>query len=203
MTDADDARRFAPATLRNREPILDVLRQILPASGLVLELASGSGEHGVYFAHHLPDLDWQPSDPSLAARQSIAAWAQAEGLTNLRDPLDLDAAQAAWPIDRADAIACINMVHISPWEATLGLMRGAGRVLPVGGVLYLYGPYRRGARPLEPGNAAFDQDLRARDARWGLREVEDVVACAHAHGLAFERAIEMPANNLSLIFSKA
>lgn len=202
MSDTEDSRRSAPAALRNREPILDILRDILPASGLVLEIASGTGEHGVHNARHLPHLHWQPSDPLPEARQSIAGWAQSEGLPNLLAPLDLDAAQEVWPIDRAAAIVCINMVHISPWEATLGLMRGAGRLLPAGGALYLYGPYRRGARPLEPGNAAFDADLRARDPRWGLREVEDVVACAREQGLAFERAVDMPANNLSLIFRK-
>lgn len=202
MTDQDDARRSAPAALRNREPILDILRESLPASGLVLEVASGTGEHAVHIARHLPHLLWQPSDPLPEARQSIAAWGRSEGLANLLPPLDLDAAQDIWPIDHANAIVCINMVHISPWEATLGLMRGAGRILPAGGMLYLYGPYRFGTRPLEPGNAAFDADLRARDPRWGLREVEGVVACARAQGLAFERSVDMPANNLSLIFRK-
>ena len=202
MTDSEDGRRSAPAALRNREPILEVLREILPASGLVLEVASGTGEHGVHMARHLPHLQWQPSDPLPEARRSIAAWARSEDLRNLLPPLDLDAAREVWPIDQAAAIVCINMVHISPWEATLGLMRGAGRILPAGGVLYLYGPYKRGDRPLETGNAAFDADLRARDPRWGLREVEDVAACAKAQGLALERSVEMPANNLSLIFRK-
>jgi SAM-dependent methyltransferase len=202
MTDIEDGRRSAPATMRNREPILEILRYILPASGLVLEVASGTGEHGVHMARHLPHLHWQPSDPLPEARQSITAWARSEGLSNLLAPLELDAAREVWPIDQAAAIVCINMVHISPWEATAGLMRGAGRILPAGGILYLYGPYKRGTRPLEPGNAAFDADLRARDPRWGLREVEDMAACADAQGLAFERSVEMPANNLSLIFRK-
>ena len=129
MTDAKDLRRSAPAAFRNREPILDVLRKVLPASGRVLEVASGTGEHIIHFARHLPHLEWQPSDPSSEARQSIAAWTQAEGLNNIRQPLDCDAAKALWPVDRAAAILCINMIHISPWEATVGLMRGAGEYL--------------------------------------------------------------------------
>jgi SAM-dependent methyltransferase len=197
-----DLRRSAPATLRNREPILDVLRSLLPSSGLVLEVASGSGEHVLHFARALPALRWQPSDPSPEARGSIAAWCAAEKPGNVLPPLDLDAASAAWPIARADAVLCINMVHISPWGATEGLMRGAGRMLASGGPLYLYGPYRRAGRALEPSNAAFDADLRRRDERWGLRALDAVVACAEASGLAFERIVEMPANNLSVIFRR-
>ena len=194
--------RHAPATLRNRDPIVDVLRPLLPSSGLVLEVASGSGEHAVHFARHFPRLTWQPSDPSADARRSIAAWTAAERLDNVRPPLDLDAAGDAWPIDRADALLCINMIHISPWAATFGLMRGAGNILNPSAPLYLYGPYRRGDRPLEPSNAAFDQDLRRRDPLWGLREVDEVAACAADHGLRFDRLVEMPANNLSLIFRR-
>lgn len=195
-----DVRRHAPAARRNREPILDVLRPALPAAGLVLEIASGTGEHIVHFARALPRLRWQPSDPSPDARDSIAAWAASERLDNVLPPLDLDAARGDWPVESADAAVCINMIHISPWSATEGLMRGAARVLPAGAPLYLYGPYRRGERPLEPGNADFDRDLRRRDPGWGLREVEDVAACAAAWGLRHEATIEMPANNLSLIF---
>jgi hypothetical protein len=203
MTDPEDRYRSAPAALRNREAILDVLRKVLPAAGRVLEVASGTGEHIVHFARHLPDLDWQPSDPSPEARKSILAWTEAGHLKNVHEPLDLDAAQFPWPVDRAAAIICTNMIHISTWEATVGLMRGAACVLPRGGPLYLYGPYRRADRTLEPSNEAFDRDLRARNARWGLRELDAVIACGAQHGLVFEQSIDMPANNLSVIFRKA
>ncbi|MDE8654422.1 DUF938 domain-containing protein [Novosphingobium album (ex Liu et al. 2023)] len=196
----DDARLHAPATARNRGPILDVLRGVLPADGLVLEIASGSGEHVVHFAAALRDLVWQPSDPAIEARRSIAAWIAAEGLNNVLPPLALDAAVDRWPINAADAIVCCNMIHISPWEATLGLMRGAGRVLAAGAPLALYGPFRRGGRPLEPGNAAFDEDLRRRDPRWGLRAIDDVAAVADEHGLVLDRVVDMPANNVMPIF---
>lgn len=197
-----DNRRYAPATGRNREPIAAVLGPILPDAGLVLEVASGTGEHVIHFAQCFQALDWQPSDPSADARASIAGWLKAEGPANVRAPLALDAAAEGWPIDRADAIVCINMIHISPWEATVGLLRGAGRILPPDAPLYLYGPYRRGARPLEPSNAGFDENLRSRDPRWGLREVDDVIACAAEYGLAVESVIEMPANNLSIILRR-
>ncbi len=200
-TDADD-RRSSPAALRNRDPILAVLREILPASGTVLELASGSGEHVIHFARHLPGLTWLPSDPSPEARASIRAWRAAEGLPNLAEPRAIDAAVPDWPVDKADAILCINMVHISPWTATAGLMREAARLLPQGGVLYLYGPYRRAGHTLEPSNAAFDADLRRRDPAWGLRQLEDVTALAGQHGLTLEQVREMPANNLSVVFRR-
>jgi SAM-dependent methyltransferase len=198
----DDQRRSAPATLRNRDPILAVLSRLLPETGLVLEVASGTGEHVVHFARALPSLRWQPSDPTIDARRSIAAWCAAEKLGNVLPPLDLDAAAPTWPIARADAILCINMIHISPWSATEGLMRGAGRQLEPGSVLYLYGPYRRAGRQLEPSNAAFDADLRLRDERWGLRQLDEVAACAAANGLALDEVVEMPANNLSVVFRK-
>lgn len=200
---ADSPRRSAPATYRNREPILGVLRTVLPAKGRVLEVASGTGEHACYFAHHLPGVEWQPSDPTAEACATIAAWAQDAALPNLAAPIALDAAHAVWPVEQAAAVVCINMVHISPWEATVGLMRGAGRILPRGGPLCLYGPFRRGDRPLEPGNAAFDADLRERNPAWGLRALDEVIACAAAHDLVFERLVEMPANNLSVVFRKA
>ncbi len=195
-------RRSAPAALRNRDPILAVLRPILPDQGLVLELASGTGEHGVYFARALPALTWQASDPSPDARASIAAWAAAEALANMPAPLDLDAASDTWPIARADALVCINMIHISPWAATEGLMRGAGRLLDAGQPLYLYGPYHRAGQPLAPSNAAFDADLQSRDPRWGLRDLDAVAACAEASGLMLDAVTEMPANNLSVVFRK-
>ncbi|MDE2620130.1 MAG: DUF938 domain-containing protein [Sphingomonadales bacterium] len=200
-TDADD-RRSSPAALRNRDPILAVLREILPASGMVLELASGSGEHVIHFARHLPGLTWLPSDPSSEARASIAAWREAEGLSNVAAPLALDAAAPEWPVGSVDAILCINMVHISPWAATEGLIRQAGQVLTPHAPLYLYGPYRRAGHPLEPSNAAFDADLRRRDPAWGLRALEEVEALASQHGLTLEQVREMPANNLSVVFRR-
>lgn len=198
MTDAD--RRSAPATQRNREPILAVLRDILPGAGLALEVASGTGEHALAFAAALPGLTWQPSDPADDARASIAAWCS--GAANVLPPLELDAAAESWPIARAQAVLCINMIHISPWEATEGLMRGAARVLAVGEPLYLYGPYRRPGRELEPSNAAFDADLKRRDPRWGLRDLDVVTNCAEASGLTLQQVVEMPANNLSVVFRK-
>ncbi|MBV2148443.1 DUF938 domain-containing protein [Sphingobium sp. AS12] len=194
-------KRHAPATLRNRDAILAILRDVLPSAGLVLEVASGSGEHAIHFAAALPALDWQPSDPDPAALGSIAAWRAEAGLPNLRAPILLDAA-GDWPINRADAILCINMVHISPWDGTLGLLRGAGRVLPPGGLLYLYGPYIRDDVETAPSNLAFDASLKARDPRWGVRRLEDVVAAAEAQGLRFDRVVEMAANNLSVIFRR-
>jgi SAM-dependent methyltransferase len=197
-----DPRQHAPATLRNRQPILDVLRQVLPARGTVLEVASGTGEHAVHFARAFANLVWQPSDPSPDARESIEAWAKAEALVSVRPPLDLDTASVEWPIDHADAIVCINMVHISPWEATEGLMRGAGQLLPTSAPLVLYGPYRREDLALEPSNEAFDADLRRRNPAWGLRLLEHVVACARKQVLRLEEVVEMPANNLTVIFRK-
>ena len=198
-----EARRSSPAAQRNRAPILDVLRRVLPDTGLVLEIAAGTGEHAAWFAQNLPGLTWQPSDPSPEARASIAAWVEEAGLANLRPPLALDAAADAWPVARADAIVCINMVHISPWEATEGLMRSAGRLLPPAGALVLYGPYRRTGHAIQPSNAAFDADLRHRDPRWGLRLLDDVTRCANAHRLKLDEVAEMPANNLSVIFRRA
>jgi SAM-dependent methyltransferase len=195
----NDLRRHAPATLRNREAILAVLRDALPARGLVLEVASGSGEHIVHFAAALPALDWQPSDPDEEARASIDAWVAESGVASIRPAVALDAAARDWSIDQADAILCINMVHISPWAATLGLMSGAGRLLPPGGLLYLYGPYRVGGA-MAPSNADFDADLRRRDPAWGVRDLETVAAAAAAEGLELERTVEMPANNLSVLF---
>ncbi len=203
MAEPEGDRRSAPAALRNRDPILQVLREVLPATGVVLEVASGTGEHAVHFARALPSLTWQPSDPSEDARRSIAAWTRSERLPNVLPPLELDAAAATWPAAQADAIVCINMIHISPWEATEGVMHGAGRLLPANGPLVLYGPFRRGGRPLEPSNAAFDADLRARNLRWGLRDVDEVADCAAAQGLVLERSIEMPANNLILVFRRS
>ena len=194
--------QHAPATLRNREPIAEVLRSILPASGLVLEVASGTGEHAIYFAQALPTLDWQPSDPSPEALRSIRAWRATENLRNLAAPLALDVVRHPWPVGKAAAVVCINMLHISPWAATAGLMRGAGDILDDGSPLYIYGPFRRAGRTLEPGNQAFDTQLRRTDPAWGLRDMDEVTAWAAESGLARTAVIDMPANNLSIVFRK-
>jgi hypothetical protein len=197
-----DPRRHAPATARNRDPILDVLRGVLPARGIVLEIASGSGEHAVHFARALPGLTFQPTDPDPDALTSIAAWGAESGLPNLRPPLLLDAAAQAWPVEAADAILCINMIHISPWRATEGLLAGAARLLAPGAPLTLYGPYRRDGVPTAPSNEAFDASLRARDPAWGLRQLEDVAVLAEAAGFGPPAVFEMPANNLSVVFRR-
>lgn len=198
-----DARRSSPAALRNRDPILKMLRTIMPRQGTVLEIASGSGEHVVHFAAALPVLIWQPSDASSEARASIAAWTAAEERRNIRPPLDLDAAAQACPIARADAIVAINMVHISPWAATLGLLRHAAGILPAGGPLFLYGPFKRAGEALALSNEAFDADLRARNRAWGLRDHEDVTEEASAGGLLLDQVVAMPANNLAVVFRLA
>ena len=201
--EADGAdRRHAPATLRNRDAIVAVLREILPPTGLALEIASGSGEHALHFAAAFPGLDWQPTDPDSAALRSIAAWRADAGHANLRAPLMLDAAADAWPVAHADALLCINMIHISPWEATEGLVAGAARTLSRGAPFYLYGPFLQADAPTAPSNLAFDASLKARDPRWGLRSVEQVTALGRAHGFAPERIVAMPANNLSLVYRK-
>lgn len=193
----------SPAAARNRAPILAVLKAHLPARGPVLEIAAGSGEHAVAFAAALPRLEWTPSDPSAEARASIAAWAEQAGLTNLRPALALDVLDGgSWPEGPFNALVCINMIHISPWAATEGLMRLAGGVLPTGGLLATYGPYREAEVPLAPSNAAFDESLKARDPAWGLRDRDAVAAAAKAEGLALTRRVEMPANNLMLLFRK-
>ncbi|ACC73823.1 DUF938 domain-containing protein [Paraburkholderia phymatum] len=195
-------RQHAPATERNREPILAVLERVLPATGTVLEIASGTGQHAVHFAAALPQLVWQPSDLDEEARASIAAWTAHSGLANVRAPLALDVRNASWSIDAADAVVCINMIHISPWESAQALMSGAGRLLGPGGVLFLYGPYRRGGAHTAPSNAAFDAQLRSRNPAWGVRDMEAVMALADAAGFDADEAVEMPANNLSLVFRK-
>ncbi len=198
-----EARRSAPAALRNREPIAEILKDWLPKSGSVLEVASGTGEHVVHFAGRFPELEWQPSDVHADALSSIAAWRQAAGLPNIRQPLVLDAASTNWPIDRADAILSINMVHISPWSAALGLIAGAARILPEDGRLILYGPWLKADVPAAPSNLTFDADLRRRDPEWGLRTVEDFAAAAALEGFELAQTRDMPANNLMLLFSRA
>jgi SAM-dependent methyltransferase len=193
-------KRHAPAVARNRQPILDVLRPRLPAEGVVLEVASGSGEHIVHFAAALPGLVFQPSDPSAEARASIDDWIRTEGLGNVRTAVALDAAGDTWPIERADVVLCCNMIHIAPWEAAVGLISGAARILSRDGTLYLYGPYRRDGRHTAPSNEAFDRDLRQRNPAWGVRDLEAVAALAASRGFGPPEIVEMPANNLSLLF---
>lgn len=204
LTARPDGALASPASLRNAEPILRLLRAHLPKSGRVLEIASGAGQHAVFFSGALPGLDWTPSDPSADARASIAAWAAEAGTGRLQAPLALDCLdETTWPEAQFDAVVCINMVHISPWAATEGLMKLAERALPrPGGLLYLYGPYREAEVPLAPSNAAFDASLQARDPAWGLRDRNAVTALAKAHGLTLTLRADMPANNISLLFRR-
>ena len=195
-------KRQAPAAARNVSPIGDVLERWLPPNGLVLEIASGTGEHALAFARRFPRLEWQPSDPDPEALTSIDAWAE-EGPPNLRPPLQLDVCAANWPLDHADAILCINMVHIAPWDAALGLLDGAARLLGEGAPLILYGPWRQASVPTAPSNEAFDLSLRERDSRWGLRLVEDFAAEAAQRGLQLAERQAMPSNNLMLRFEAA
>jgi hypothetical protein len=195
-------KRHAPAAARNRAPIAAVLAEELPASGLVLEVASGTGEHAVHFADAFPALAWQPSDPDLAARESIEAWRVDEGMANLRPPLDLDAASPAWPIERADAVLCINMVHISPVRATEGLLVGAARLLPTGSPLVLYGPNLEDDVATAPSNLAFDASLKARNPEWGLRSVAWLDRLSAERGFSRTRRTTMPANNLMLVYRR-
>jgi len=202
MAETSDARQFRPHVARNRDAILDVLRRVLPPKGLVLEVASGSGEHAIYFAANLPSLDWQPSDPDPEAMASTAAHRATSKAPNLLPPLPLDVTAERWPVERADAVVCCNMIHIAPWAACGGLIAGAARILPAGGLLYLYGPYKIGGRHTAPTNLAFDERLRAQNPAWGIRDLDDVVALAKRHGLALAETVPMPANNLSIIFRR-
>jgi SAM-dependent methyltransferase len=200
MTHASDPRLYYPHVARNRAAILDVLKRVLPVRGLLLEIASGSGEHAAYFARELPALAWQPTDPDPQALASIAAHRADAGMANLRAPLRLDVTAPAWPVDRADVVMCNNMIHIAPWVACEGLVVGAARVLAAGGMLYFYGPYKIAGRHTAPSNAAFDADLRARNPEWGIRDLDDVTALARQHGFTGPETVPMPANNLSVIF---
>jgi SAM-dependent methyltransferase len=200
MPVGSDPRLYRPHVARNREPILEVLKRVLPPRGLVLEVASGSGEHAAYFAMALPGLSWQPTDPDAEALASIAAHRAAAGAPNLLAPLHLDVTADDWPVERADAVVCANMIHIAPWTACEGLIAGAARALPPGGILYLYGPYKIDGRHTAPSNQEFDVSLRERNPLWGIRELTDVVALAARHGFAVAETVKMPANNLSVIF---
>ncbi len=185
---------------RNKGPILEVLEEVLPKRGLVLEIASGAGRHVAHFAAALAGPVWQPSEPDPQLRRMIAA--AVTGISKIRAPLDLDVLQEPWPIAAADAIVNINMIHVTPWAATGALMRGAGKVLAEGGILYMYGPYRRFGGHTAPSNAAFDERLRMQDGQWGLRDMEDVERLAGEAGFSLERRVEMPANNFSLVFQR-
>lgn len=202
-TPSEKARHF-PATARNRDVIADILRDHLPETGMVLEIGSGSGEHCVHFSRLFPNLVWQPSDPDPLNIDSIQAWIDAErpGATNIRPPLPINASDVILPIDAADAVFCANVIHISPWDATQGLMRNAGNLLPPGGPVILYGPYKIGGAHTAPSNESFDQSLRSQNETWGVRDLEDVCAEAEKNGLTFDRRIEMPANNQSVILRK-
>ena len=199
---AEGAKRSAPAAVRNREPIAEVLRDWLPVRGLVLEIASGTGQHVVHFAGALSGLAWQPSDPDPGMRASIAAWTAEAGLPNVRPPLDLDVLSDAWPIERAVAVLCINMIHVAAWEATLHLLAGASRLLPARGALVLYGPFRRFGRHTAPSNEVFDAQLRRMDPDWGVRDLEMVASAADQNSLALDDLVQMPANNLSAVFRR-
>ena len=199
---SEDARRFAPAVARNKAAITEVLARYLPASGLILEIASGSGEHALHFAAHFPALSFQPTDPDAAALASIAAWRGEALLANLLAPLMLNVMADDWPVLKADSVVSINMIHIAPWGATVALMQGAARILPPDGTLFLYGPFKRGGVHTALSNAEFDASLRAQDARWGLRDLEAVAEIASAAGFAAPVVEVMPANNLSVIFRR-
>ena len=198
---SQDRKLTSPSALRNRDPIADLLSHVLPGTGTVLEIASGSGEHVIHFARLFPDLIWQPSDPSPEARASVEDWVKTEAITNVLPPLDIDASAEAWPVERANVIIAINMIHISPWPATQGLLKGAGELLPAGGTLVLYGPYRRQGQPLVESNVEFDASLRARNPAWGIRLLEDVESLAKQSGLELTSITEMPANNLGVVFT--
>ena len=206
MNENTDARLDYPATGRNQEVILDVLKEALPNLGTVLEVASGSGQHITYFAHQIPQLKWQPSDTDAAARASIDAWRNEMGVTDaVHTPIDLDASVDIWSlghIKNLNAIISINMIHISAWEACLGLLRNASRVLPAGGVLYLYGPFKVGGVHIAPSNAEFDLSLQSQNSAWGVRNLDDVAEEALKQSFQLMKTIRMPANNFSVIFHK-
>ena len=191
-----------PSAERNKGPILEVLARVLPRRGLVLEIASGTGQHVVHFANALPDLTWQPSDPDQELRHSIALRVTEEHRDNIERPIDLDVTRLPWPLQTADAVVAINMIHVAPWSATLALFEGAKALLSPGQVLFLYGPYRRDGRHTSPGNAQFNLDLRARNPEWGVRDLEAVSDVAAAAGFDLAEIVGMPANNFSLVFKR-
>lgn len=204
-----EQKQFAPATQRNRQPILEILLQVLPANGTILEVASGTGEHAVFLASHLAPRKWLPSEPNPTLRDSITAWTAESENDHLYSPLDLDAQSPVWPVETNQlndlsiiAIVNINMIHISPWSACLGLMAGAGRILPPDGILYLYGPYKQNGEHTASSNLIFDESLQSQNPEWGVRNLEDVVQAAAAENLTLQKTYQMPANNLSLVFKR-
>jgi SAM-dependent methyltransferase len=201
-TQLGDGRWFTQSAERNKEPILTVLRRVLPSSGRVLEIASGTGQHVVHFAAALPWLEWQPSDADPELRESVRRRIDAARLGNVRAPIDLEVCRVPWPVARADAVICINMIHVAPWQAAEALLAGAAALLGAGGVLFLYGPYRRHGGHTAPSNEAFDAQLRATDPAWGLRDMEAVVERASDAGLDLAEIVDMPANNFSVVFRK-
>ncbi len=200
--DVGEAKRYAPATERNRDAILGVLRDELPLCGTLLEIASGTGEHLVHFAAAFPGLTWQPSDYDDAGLVSIAAWSAETECTNILPPLKIDAAAAIWPVAHADAILCCNMVHIAPWAVAIGLFEGAGRILPADAPLILYGPFIEVDVETAPSNIAFDESLKARNAEWGVRSTDALDELARTNGLGRARRVAMPANNLVLVWRR-
>lgn len=202
-----DARQYAPATQSNRQPILAILKRILAQKADILEIASGTGQHAVYFAQQCPSWHWYPSDQSPICRDSIRAWSQFLSVDNIHPPLDIDATQPFWDIEaqdiQIDAIVNINMIHISSWSACLGLMAGAKRILPPGGILYLYGAFKRDGVHTAPSNEAFDLSLKSRNPEWGVRNLEEVWQVAKSQSLDLQEIIEMPNNNLSVIWRKS
>jgi hypothetical protein len=203
MDNSQDLRRYAPATERNREPILAILQQVLPPTGTILEISSGTGEHGIFMAPHLAPRDWLPSDPSPDARLSIIAWQQFSPCANMYPPIDLDASSDEWLVSSTEpitAIVNINMIHIAPKAAYLGLFAGAQRILSAGGILYLYGPFKQGGVHTAPSNAAFDESLRNQNSEWGIRDLEEIIGVAASHKLELQKVYPMPANNLSVVF---
>jgi SAM-dependent methyltransferase len=198
-----DGRLWSPSAERNRQPIADVLSRVLPQPGIVLEVGSGTGQHAVHFGRVMPDLTWQPSEQDADCLRSISAWASIEALPNVRPPLYLDIADERWPIEAADAVVSINLIHIARWSATHALLRGASSILPAAGLLCLYGPYRVGGKHTSASNRAFDAQLQAVNAEWGVRDLDEVSNEANAGGLEFVRTFEMPANNLIVVFRNA
>lgn len=201
-SNGDPELPHSPAAERNAEPILAQLRRLLPASGRVLEIASGTGQHAVHFASALSGIEWQPSDVDPDALKAVRIRVDHAGLPNLRPPVELDVEARDWPLERADAILCVNLLHISPWSATKGLIAGAARCLPAGGILAVYGPFRFAGEHIADSNARFDADLRSRHASWGIRDVADVAAIASDHGLDHQETIALPANNHLLVFRR-
>lgn len=197
-----DGKWFLPPSERNKGPILDVLSRVLPKRGVVLEIASGTGQHVVHFATALPGLTWQPSDPDPELLESIALRVREAQLANINSPIELDVTRHPWPLQAADAIVCINMIHVAPWSATLALLESSRALLPTGHVLFLYGPYRRLGRYSSKNDEQFDADLRAQNPDWALRDLEAVSEAAASSGFVLAEIVDMPANNFSLIFKR-